>query len=289
LIVQPKQRISTLSWALVVLYALWDLGLKRSLAHYLPPFTGQLLIIAFFVSHALGYYSWRTVAFYAFVSALVSNVFENLSVLYGFPFGYYVHNSGPKLFNVPYGATLAYVGLGYVSWMVTQALVRRTGYRSWNRLVYVAPLIAAFVFTIYDFCVDPIGGTVYRAFVYRNPGPWFGTPTSNYFGWLLTTYLFFLPLSLYLRNRGEAAGKTRVEPGSSYWLQPILIYLTVAVGDVLDNLRGKSVDVTLVNGRVWNSGDIWGALNLATLFTMVFISLLALVTLYGSGEVPDEG
>ena len=278
-----------MSWALVIAYAAWDLGLKRLLAPYAPPFTGQLLIIAFLVSHALGYYSGRTVAFYVFVSALVSNVFENTSVLYGFPFGYYVHNTRLKLFNVPYGATLAYVGLGYVSWMVTQALLRRTSYRSWSKLVYVAPLMAAFVFTIYDFCIDPIGGTIYRAFVYRNPGPWFGTPISNYFGWLFTTFLFYLPLSLYLRNRGEAASKVRTEPGSSYWLQPILVYLTVAVGVIFDNLRGKSVEITLANGKVWNSGDIWGALTLATLFTMLPISLLALVTLYGSGGVPDEG
>jgi hypothetical protein len=99
------QRISTLSWALVVAYAAWDLGLKRSLAQHLPPFTGQLLIVAFFVSHALGYYSWRTVAFYAFVSALVSNVLENLSVLYGFPFGYYVHNTGSRTRRTPAART----------------------------------------------------------------------------------------------------------------------------------------------------------------------------------------
>ena len=284
-----KRETLTLSWVLAGTYVVWALGLKRFLAHYSPPLavgvTEQLLLTTFLIAHAVRYYSFRTLAFYAVVTAIVCNVLENLSVMHGFPFGYFHHNGTPKLFNVPYIVTFAYMGLGYVSWMVTQVLLRRTSYRSWSKLIYVAPLIAAFVFTSWDFCIDPIGATIYQSYVYRNPGPWFGTPVSNYFGWLFTTYLIYLPLSLYLRNRGEAASKVKTEPGPSYWLQPVLVYMAVAIGVILSNLGGKSADIILENGKVWNSGDIWGASSLTTLFTMIFISLLALVTLYGS---PDD-
>ena len=283
-----------LSWAVVGIYAVWAFGLKRFLAPYLPPLalgvTEQLLLASFFVAHALRYYSLRTVAFYAIDSTIVCNVLENLSVLYGFPYGYYVHNGVPKLFNVPYLVTLVYMGLGYVSWMVAQVLLRRIGYGSWSRQIYVAPLIAAFVFTSWDLCIDAITATIYQSYVYRSPGPWFGTPVSNYFGWLLTTYLIYLALSLYLRSRGEATNKGRTEPGTSYWLQPVLVYMTGAIGVILNNLMGKSVDITLANGKVRNSGDIWSASSLTTLFTMLFISLLALVILYDSRDItPDEG
>lgn len=49
---------------------------------------------------------------------------------------------------------------------------------------------------------------------------------------------------------------------------------------IVNNLRGVNVNVTVADGTVWNTGKIYAALNLVTIFTMVFISLLALVILY---------
>ena len=283
-----KIRLQWLSWTLVVIFVLWIAGLKALAVHILPiaavSFTEQLLLTAFFIAHALGYYSGSEVAFFAVTNVIVSNLFENLSILYGFPFGYYHHTAGPKLFNVPYLVTLIYLGLGYISWMVAQVLLRRTRYRSWRGIVYVAPLIAAFVFSCWDLCIDPIYGTIYRAFVYNKPGVWFGTPGGNYFGWLLTTYIFYLPFCLYLRRHNEQAETERVEPGRSYWLQPVLLYLVIAAGVILVDVNGASANITLANGKVWNSGDIYGASTLVTIFTMVFISLLAVVNLYQKRE-----
>lgn len=50
------------------------------------------------------------------------------------------------------------------------------------------------------------------------------------------------------------------------------------------NSNGVAADVTLFNGKVWNTGDIYGASTLVTLFTMVFIGMLALITLYSRQE-----
>ena len=212
----------------------------------------------FFVSHALVYYSAKEVAFYAVVSAVIADVLENLSVLYGIPFGYYYHTAlgGPKLFNVPYVVTLIYVAIGYISWMVTQVILHRTRYSDWKRLVYITLLIAAFVFTAWDLCIDPVYGTIYKAFIYRNPGAWFGTPVGNYFGWLVTTYLFYLLFALFLNKRGDPVRQERIQPGRSYWLQAILAYLVLAVVAILMDLTGASVEITLADGKVWNTGEI---------------------------------
>ena len=283
-----------LSWLFLAVYCLWLLGLKQLAIHAIPivavNFTEQILLAGFFVFHSLAYYSAIEVAFFAIACTVVSNVMENLSVISGFPFGYYYHTAlaGPKLFNVPILVTFIYLGLGYVSWMVTQVLVRRTRFQSWSRLVFVAPLVAAFVFTSWDFCIDPIYGTIYRAFVYHSPGVWFGTPAGNYFGWLLTTYIFYLAFSLFLWGRGEAADIQRSAPGRRYWLQPVLMYAITAIGVVLANLNGPKLDVTVANGKVWNTGDIYGASTLATIFTMGFISLLALITLYATNSVTEN-
>lgn len=221
-----KRWPQSVSWAVLAIYVAWVFLLKGLIAPHLPPaavgLTDQLLLTCFFVSHALVYYSGQEVVFYGVVCAVIANVFENLSVLYGFPFGYYYHTAlgGPRLFNVPYVVTLIYVAIGYVSWMVAQVILRRTRYTDWNRTVYVAPLIAAFVFTVWDFCVDPVFGTIYKAFVYRNPGPWFGTPAGNYFGWMLTTYVFYLLFALFLKKRGNSTRGERIEPGNRTGWKP---------------------------------------------------------------------
>lgn len=221
---------SRCSWVLLGMFIAWTAGVKGLAVHLTPHAVGYIeqgLLVAFFVAHALVYYTLAEAVFFAAANIVVSNVFENLSVVSGFPFGYYHHNIGPKFFHVPYLVTLIYLGMGYISWMVAQVLLRRTSYRSWSRKPWVAPLVAAFVFTFWDLCIDPIYGTIYRAFTYKNPGVWFGTPGGNYFGWLLTTYLFYLPFSLHLSRR-VAAHIADAELGRSYWLQPVVMYLTVA-------------------------------------------------------------
>ena len=286
-------RLRWLSWGFVAIYIGWIAAGRVLAAHILPVsaigFTEQLLLTAFFVTHALQYYCGREVVFFAVTNIVISNVLENISIITGVPFGFYHHNVSPKLFHVPYIVTLIYLSLGYISWMMAQVLLRRLGYGSWRRLVYVAPMIAAFVFTCWDLCIDPIYGTIYRAFVYRDPGVWFGTPAGNYFGWLITTYAFYLPFALYLRRQVKRAEHDRQEPGRSYWLQPVLLYLAIAVGVILANLGGAHVDVTLDNGKVWNSGDIYGASTLVTIFTMVFLSLLALVNLHQASDSAAGG
>ena len=97
-------------------------------------------------------------------------------------------------------------------------------------------------------------------------------------------YGYYLPFSLYLKSRGATTGMENADPGRSYWLQPVLVYVMVAIGVILANLAGPKVDVGVANGKVWNTGDIYGASTLVTLFTMVFIALLALMVLYQAPE-----
>jgi uncharacterized membrane protein len=43
----------------------------------------------------------------------------------------------------------------------------------------LASIIAAFVFTMWDFSNDATFHTINKAFFYDHPGPWFGVPVSN--------------------------------------------------------------------------------------------------------------
>ncbi|PZG00921.1 hypothetical protein C1I93_01230 [Micromonospora endophytica] len=54
--------------------------------------------------------------FFLVETLVISNVYENLSVETGFPFGHYHYTGGPQLVHVPIYIGPVYVGLGYLCW-----------------------------------------------------------------------------------------------------------------------------------------------------------------------------
>lgn len=281
-------RLLAAGWILLVLYAVWSFGGQSLLAPWLNPFNRnlleQVLLSAFFITLALGYYNAKELAVFAVLCFVVSNLFENTSVLYGFPFGYFQHSAalGPRLFNIPWLATPTYMAMGFVSWMVANVLLTRTRYVQWNTRVWETALVAAFVFSMWDFCNDPVFH-LNKAFAYRHPGPWFGVPVSNFIGWLLVTFCFYFPFSYYLSQR-NLERDYRILPSKTYWHQALLMYGLVAAASIYRNSRGKSFTVSFSNGDQWQSEVIYTSMSLVCLFTMVFVFLLALIQLNGIRE-----
>jgi len=279
-------RVLFVSWFLLILYACWSFGGQQLFADMLSPFSRNLveqaLLSAFFLVSAVGFFNKHEVLALVIICFVISNLLENTSVLYGFPFGKFHHAefTGPRLFNIPWLATPTYMAMGYVSWMVAQVLLGRLKRSSWSSDVFTAPMVAAFVFSSWDFCNDAVFHTINKAFFYHHPGPWFGVPVSNFLGWLFTTYIFYGLFSLYLSKQKidveqEHGGILKV-----YWLQIILLYALNACAGIYRNLNGKSFEITLDNGDVWQSQIIYANMTLTTLFTMIFISILAVSILY---------
>ena len=109
-----KAQINTLSWTLVAAFTVVTLVLNL-LPGALPPLVGVMLVtllpFAFFFVHGSVNYRFRDVLVFAAITLVVSNIFENMSILTGFPFGhyYYTDGLGPKLFLVPILIGLAYL------------------------------------------------------------------------------------------------------------------------------------------------------------------------------------
>ncbi len=228
----------------------------------LDPFTRilleQSLLTAFFLIHALGQWRGRELAAFALVCFVISNLFENLSVMYGFPFGGFHHSeaTGPRLFNIPLLATPTYMAMGYISWSVAQVLVGRTQPARWRNRVWSAAIIAAFVFTMWDFSNDAVFHTINKAFFYDHPGPWFGVPVSNFAGWLLTTVLIYGAFGAWLAHEAKRELPNRSLPGRVYWQQGIAMYALVALGGIFRNLTGPAMDITLPNDVAQNDVEI---------------------------------
>lgn len=280
---RARPRLLVAGWVLMALYAAWSFGLQQALARVLDPFSRNLLeqalLTAFFLVHARGQWRGREIGAYALVSFVVSNAFENLSVLYGIPFGGFHHAeaTGPRLFNIPWLATPTYMAMGCVAWSVAQVLIGRTHRANWRAGVLSAAVVAAFVFTMWDLSNDAVFHTINKAFFYAHPGPWFGVPVSNFAGWLFTTAVIFGVFGAWLARETKRHAPERDLPGREYWLQAIVMYAVVALGGVYRNLHGWAYEITLANGDKWQSGDIYAAMTLTTVFTMIFCAVLAVV------------
>jgi len=280
----PATRLLTAGWAMLALYAAWSFGGQQALAPVLDPFRRNLLeqglLTAFFLVHARGGLRSIELGAYALICFVVSNLFENTSVLTGFPFGSFHHSeaTGPRLFEIPLLATPTYMAMGWVSWAVAQVLADRLAPSDFKNGAFGAALIAAFVFSMWDLCNDPVFHTMNRAFFYDHPGAWFGVPMSNFAGWLLTSGLIYGLFSVWLARRPDA-GVRRTSLPLAWWRQAIAMYALVAAAGMWRNLNGRAVEVSLSNGDVWRSADLYASMSLITVFTMGFVVLLALLHL----------
>src|SRR5579864_3927398 len=86
--------------------------------HVFPP-------ALFAVLHGARIYRSRGILFFITLFLGVGTFFESLSLRTGFPFGHYRFTDlmGPKLFDLPILLALAYVGMGYLSWVLAVVIL----------------------------------------------------------------------------------------------------------------------------------------------------------------------
>src|SRR5438093_7703232 len=97
-------------------------------------------------------YGWKTIGVFIVVTAIVSNILENSSILTGFPFGhyYYTDSLGPKIALVPFFISLSYISFGYLAWVFSTLLVSEVRKGSALLISVMVPLFASFVMVAWD-------------------------------------------------------------------------------------------------------------------------------------------
>ncbi len=197
----------------------------------------------------------------------VAAVCESLSLRTGFPFGHYYFTSlmGPKLLQVPMLLVLAYLGIGYCSWVLALLIL---GYRDkplTGARVIALPLLSTLIMVAWDLSMEAVWSTLDRAWIWRDGGMFYGVPLSNFFGWYLTAYLFYQAFALYCR-----ANPVQPVPTSrGYWRAAILCYGICAFGNLLIFREGLfPLAATDGSGRLWLTRDILVACTLISVFVM---------------------
>ena len=239
--------------------------------HVLPP-------IVFALIHGAMFCRWRGILIFFAVCLVVGNIFENVGVRTGFPFGHYYFTDlmGPKLFVVPIQLGLAYLGMAYLSWTLARLILGGVQNPLEGSRVVTLPLVAAFIMVAWDFSQDPVWSTILHLWIWQQGGAYFGVPASNFFGWFLTVYVFYQLFALYLR--GRSMKPEPLPPG--YWHVAVLFYAVSAVGNILLALplAGPSV-VSDPTGALWRVSDITGTCALVSIFTMGVFAVMAWVRL----------
>lgn len=287
-----NQRIM-LSWALIAIYAIVTI-VRRALAPDLLPVPISTALITFvpllflFVHGSLTY-RLRDLLVFAAVTLVVSNIFENLSVLTGFPFGNYVYtdNIGPKLFHVPVLIGPAYLGTAYLAWTISRLIAAANHTRLSGHLIFTVPILAALMMVAWDLTMDPTFSTVSRTWIWQDGGSYFGVPFSNFLGWMLTTYVFLQMFALYLKERSKGQSVEN-QPSRLLNLQAVLFYGLIGAYYFVNAVTANTSEtITDPAGMVWRVQDIHVVAGLIALFTMGTFTILGLVNLVKVSPAED--
>jgi putative membrane protein len=289
----PASRRITLLWLLTGLSA--AVGIATGLFHDIGPPALQataltLPLLLFALVHGSVQFRCRDLLMFAAICIAVSNAFENLSVLTGFPFGryHYTESLGPKLFHVPVLIGPVFFAVGYLAWTVAAIILRSEDYPR-GHAVFTLPLLASFVLVAWNLSHDPLVSTVRRAWIWHDGGSYFGVPVGNFLGWFLTGYLFFQLFALYLSGRRPQASRDDGRAGG-YWLQAVVVYGMIGAIVILSAMTATaSGTVTDAAGAVWRIRDIYAVCGIVCTFTMGTFTLLAIVELLPSRTGQPDG
>lgn len=218
----------------------------------------------------------RGALIYWVAAIVISNAWENLSIITGFPFGHYHYTSGPKIALVPAVIGPVYASLGYMAWTVASWILGQAD-RKLGQLgnIFVLPLIAGAVMTMWDVVTDPQASTFGHEWIWERGGNVFGVPECNFLGWWLVTYSFFqvFTLCLWLSKRTPPD-----DTAASSNLVPILFYGVLGLSVLVDSVSNTSAARTVQDnlGVAWRYDHLLGTMAVMTLFTMAFATLVAL-------------
>ncbi len=251
-----------------------------------------LLLVAIVLLHATICYGWRGSLAYLLIATVVTFALEANSIANGFPFGYYVHHGapGPAPLGVPVSVMAGYVVFGWFAWMLAKLIVCR-GLAYENRFnIWLVPVIGGLIFAGFDYPYDPIGSTVRQWWSFRDPGGQFGVPLTNYLGWIFTGWAIFAlfgQVELRLGRPADRCAGATVRSTTRFWAIPMIVWIGFATQYPVLYVLAAEGSVELAGSR-YRVEDIFEASLAASLFTLVFVSLLALGSLFAICEAQQR-
>lgn len=271
-------------WSLIILFLILSiftaLGTKVPFLSSLDPlilnsvesliFTILIFIIVFL--HGIERYGKKGMVIFFLITFAVSYFFENLSIQTGFPFGFYHYSSTLGILTVPLIIVFAYFAMGYLSWMLSHVLTGQYTRKLEGKQIFIVPFIASFLMVMWDLTMDPVSSTLDALWVWQTPGVYFGVPISNFIGWFLVVYIFFQIFAIYIsRYDSIVSEKSKILSNKPFWLEAAALYGIMALDNILIIISANNA--------------ITQSMGLVTIFTMIFVTILAMITVINNPEL----
>lgn len=280
--IEVRRSQAYLLWAMLLLYML-----ARFCQLYADRLPSLLIVILHVVPAAVfafvhGSILYRVKGMWIFAVFCLGfgAVAESISLRTGFPFGHYYFTEvmGPKILQVPFFLALAYLGIGYVSWILALLILGYLDKPITGARVLALPLLASSIMLSWDLSMDPNWSTLDHVWTWQQGGAYFGVPLTNFFGWFLTAYLYYQAFALCCRSKSAFTGPL----SRSYWNAAIYLYGVCAVGNTLIlRLPMAPPVVTDASGKQWITADILRSCVLVSLLVMTPFALLAWLRVRG--------
>lgn len=273
---QERKTFSWFRWSLIIVFLIVNILLiftyKDPNLLAIDSFLVTAILFILAVLHGNERYGKKNILIFFFITWAVSFSFENLSIATGFPFGFYHYSPSLGLLNVPLIIIFAYFAIGYLSWVLSHVLTGQYHKKLEGKQIFLVPFIASFIMVMWDLSVDPISSTLQGLWVWTDPGAYFGVPISNFFGWFLVVYLFFQIFALYLSKYDSLNAKIASKLSNKhYWAEAVTVYGITGLGTILSIF--------------YQYNDITVSMAIITVFTMVFVAILALVNILNNPEL----
>ena len=277
-------RNARLSWRTPALWILVAIYLALVVAYAWKPTPLAQALAAIGIASALGHavwtYGWKNALALFAICLVVTFAMENLGSTSGWMFGHYhfvVGGGLPHVGVIPIIVGPLWFGMGYFAWMVAGTLLGGADRHLNRRLnVVVLPLVAAFVMTQWDLVMDAPESTISGAWISHDGGAYFGVPLTNYFGWLLTSWLFYQLFAIYLAKRPDARP---ARDDRALRLAAILFYVCSGLTHLTPWLSGQSGEAADGAGQIWRVQDLRATTVMVMLLTMFFTAMLAALRL----------
>jgi len=278
---KQKNNFFIIGWIAIITFAAIRIILGISSEGFITqitPFILTFILFSFALFHGIKCYGTKDLLVFLCITFVVSWLYENISIITGFPFGHYYYTAalGPKLWRVPVYIMFAYFGVGYLSWILAHILLDKFDNKMKGADVFFIPFIAGFVMVLWDLCTDPNCSTIRKLWIWKDGGAFFGVPVTNFLGWYLCVYTIYQIFAFYLLiKKVHIAPKTLVS--KIFWVMPTLMYMAILLQFPFTAFFCNNIQIKSLDNHTWWTNDINGSLFMISLFTMFFISSLCLI------------
>lgn len=274
---EKKSKFNIAIWIIIAILLLATIVTRLALD--IPNLVVMKMIFYFSLAifgwvHGIKRYGFKNMFIWFIVTWLISNFFEGLSVKMGFPFGNYHYTApGPRIFEVPVYIMIAYFGIVYVSWTVTQSLLAQFNEKIKGVMKFILPISTAIVMTMWDLSTDVVSSQLVKTWIWEDGGGFFGVPISNFVGWVFVVYCFMQVFTVFIANKNYDVSKENITSNKIYWLQASIVYLIMGLGLVLEGFMQKT------------NTDIYQSMAMISVFTVVFVSLISINNIIKNKEL----